>query len=94
MRRPLLIIAFALLATNVFAQVNGDDVIRVDTQLVDVPMAVVSPAGVPLKGLKASNFVIYEDGKKQETVDFSTPQLRSRSHCCLILPARPATIFS
>lgn len=56
----------------VLAQVKGDDVIRVDTQLVDVPLAVSSPSGVAVKGLKASNFVIYEDGKKQETVDFST----------------------
>jgi Ca-activated chloride channel family protein len=25
-----------------------------------------------MKGLKATNFIVYEDGKKQETVDFST----------------------
>lgn len=48
-----------------------DDVIKVDTQLVDVPLAVTNPAGVPLKGLKATNFVVYEDGKKQDIVDFS-----------------------
>src|SRR6476469_4933210 len=72
MRKILFILGFAFLATTSFAQVKGDDVIRVDTQLVDVPLAVRSPAGVPLKGLKASNFLIYEDGKKQETVDCST----------------------
>ena len=49
-----------------------EDVIRVDTQLVDVPLAVVSTNGTPLRGLKASNFVVYEDGKRQEIVDFST----------------------
>lgn len=50
---------------------DKDEPIKVDTQLIDVPLAVTSPAGVPLKGLKASNFVIYEDGKKQDVVDFA-----------------------
>src|SRR6476661_7030468 len=72
MRKTLLVLTLAFSSMTAFAQVQGDDVIRVDTQLVDVPLAVSSPAGVPLKGLKASNFLIYEDGKKQETVDFST----------------------
>ena len=49
-----------------------EEVIRVDTQLVDVPIAVVAQNGTPVKGLKASNFVIYEDGKRQDVVDFST----------------------
>ncbi|MBP7415526.1 MAG: VWA domain-containing protein, partial [Pyrinomonadaceae bacterium] len=46
--------------------------IRVDTQLVDVPIAVSSANGMPLRGLTKSNFIIFEDGKRQETVDFST----------------------
>jgi len=48
-----------------------DEVIRVDTQLVDVPIAVNAASGLPLRGLTAANFVVYEDGKRQETVDFS-----------------------
>ncbi len=40
---------------------TDDDVLRIDTQLVDVPLAVTSPAGTPLIGLKASNFVVFED---------------------------------
>lgn len=48
-----------------------DDVIRVDTQLVDVPIAVNAPNGMPVRGLIAANFVIYEDGKRQNVVDFS-----------------------
>ncbi len=51
---------------------DPDDVIRVETQLVDVPLAVVSSNGTPLKGLKASDFRVYEDGKPQEIVNFST----------------------
>ncbi len=48
-----------------------EEVIKVETQLVDVPLAVVAADGNPVRGLKASNFVIYEDGQKQEVVDFS-----------------------
>ncbi len=50
---------------------DKDEVIKVDTQLVDVPLAVTTPAGIPLKGLKATNFTVYEDGKRQDIVDFS-----------------------
>jgi len=49
-----------------------EEVIRVDTQLVDVPVAVVSANGMPVRGLKASNFIVTEDGKRQEITDFST----------------------
>ncbi len=52
--------------------VDADEVIRVDTQLVDVPISAVDAKGAPVRGLDASNFVIYEDGKRQEIVDFST----------------------
>src|SRR5438477_12999891 len=51
---------------------DKDDVIRVDTQLVDVPIAVQSSNGTPLRGLKNTDFSLYEDGKKQQIIDFST----------------------
>lgn len=72
MKILLFISLTSLLAFSAFGQDKNDDVIRVDTQLVDVPVAVTSATGLPVKDLKASNFVVYEDGKKQETVDFST----------------------
>ena len=53
-------------------QTETDEVIRVDTQLVVVPVAVVNAAGTAVRGLKASNFIITEDGKRQEVADFST----------------------
>ncbi len=72
---PVLLIASAALVP-VNAQdtkpEEKDEVIRVDTQLVDVPVAIVSAGGVPVKGLKASDFTIYEDGKLQEIANFST----------------------
>ncbi len=50
---------------------DTDEVIRVDTQLIDVPISALTPKGESVRGLKASNFVIYEDGKRQEIADFS-----------------------
>lgn len=77
MRKIILAATSAVLvfgATVSYSQVTkpGDEIIRVDTQLVDVPVAVNAGSGVPLAGLKASNFTVYEDGKKQDVVDFST----------------------
>ena len=51
---------------------DGDEVIRVDTELIDVPIVVTDRAGKPVLNLKKKNFVIYEDGKPQEISDFST----------------------
>jgi len=48
-----------------------DDVIRVDTELVDVPVVVTDRVGKPLINLKQSNFTVFEDGKPQEVSDFS-----------------------
>ena len=51
---------------------TNDDVIRVDTQLVDVPVTVTGTDGRPLRDLKKANFVIYEDGKPQSIESFAT----------------------
>lgn len=48
-----------------------EEIIRVDTQVVDVPVAVTNAKGVAVAGLKQENFVVYEDGKRQEIADFS-----------------------
>lgn len=66
-------VIIAALFTVSPAQQNADDeVIRVETQLVDVPITATSANGQPVRGLKASNFVIFEDGKRQEIADFAT----------------------
>ncbi len=48
-----------------------DEVLRVDTQLVDVPVVITDKGGKPILNLKQSNFIVYEDGKRQELADFS-----------------------
>ncbi len=69
---PILIFCLSS-SVNFYAQVksNDDEVVRIDTQLIDVPVVVMDKDGKPLVNLKQSNFVIYEDGKKQEVSDFS-----------------------
>jgi VWFA-related protein len=71
--RKLLILLFLFgCVSAVFAQTETDDeIVKIDTQIVDVPIVVTDKTGKPLLNLKQSNFVIYEDGKKQDVSDFS-----------------------
>jgi Ca-activated chloride channel family protein len=47
------------------------EVIRVDTEMIDVPVVVNDKTGKPVLDLKLSNFRLLEDGKPQEITDFS-----------------------
>ena len=49
-----------------------DDVIKVDTHIVEVPVVITDKAGKPVLNLKQNNFSVFEDGKPQEILDFST----------------------
>lgn len=49
-----------------------EGVVRIDTELVDVPLSVRDKNGRPLTDLKRENFRIFEDGKSQEIAEFST----------------------
>ncbi len=49
---------------------DDDEVIKVDTELVDVPIVVTDKNGKPVLDLKQNNFTVYEDGKQQEVSDF------------------------
>src|SRR5688500_11016957 len=50
---------------------DEDEVVRVDTELVEVPVVVTDRAGKPVLNLKQNNFTVYEDGKTQELADFA-----------------------
>ncbi|MGI9105614.1 MAG: VWA domain-containing protein [Pyrinomonadaceae bacterium] len=54
------------------AEVDEDEVVRVDTQLISVPVTVTDRAGQRLTNLRAENFVVYEDGKPQRIANFIT----------------------
>ncbi|MEP6703245.1 MAG: VWA domain-containing protein [Acidobacteriota bacterium] len=48
-----------------------DEVVRVETELVDVPVVVTDREGKPVLNLKQANFTVLEDGKSQEVTDFA-----------------------
>lgn len=66
-----LIFAVANCAVGQDKKPGEDEVIKIDTQLVDVPVVVTDRAGKPILNLKQSNFLIYEDGKPQELTEFA-----------------------
>ncbi len=77
MRLKLFLLAAVWLLVPTSAQAqknekqNDDEILKIETQLVDVPVVVTDKTGKPLLNLKKSNFIIYEDGKRQELTDFS-----------------------
>jgi len=53
-------------------EVDEGDVVRVDTQLVSVPVVVTDSTGRPLSGLRQENFRLLEDGQPQAITNFGT----------------------
>src|ERR1044072_1680818 len=53
-------------------ELSEDDVVRVDTQLITVPVVVRDQHGQPITGLKASDFQLYEDNRPQTLASFAT----------------------
>lgn len=47
-----------------------DEEIRIDTELIEVPIAVTDKLGKPLLSLKKENFIVIEDGKPQTVSEF------------------------
>ena len=76
----LLLLLMAGISMSVYAQIDAPppmvveekEVVKVNTQLVDVPIVITDKTGKPLLNLKENNFVIYEDGKKQQLESFRT----------------------
>lgn len=70
----ILLILVSAFSSDNFAQIKAEDddeVLRVDTQLVDIPFVITDKTGKPILNLKQNNFVVYEDGKRQEVTDFA-----------------------
>ncbi|HUR96931.1 MAG TPA: VWA domain-containing protein [Pyrinomonadaceae bacterium] len=73
----LLVLLASSFLTEAFAQTKPptrneeDEVVKVETELVDVPVVVTDKTGKPLLNLKQTNFAVFEDGKTQEVTDFA-----------------------
>jgi Ca-activated chloride channel family protein len=55
-------------------EVGEGEVVRVETRLVSVPVLVTDREGRALKGLRAEDFLLLEDGRPQKIADFSTTE--------------------
>ena len=51
---------------------NGEEVLKVDTNLVTIPVSVFDRNGLYIPNLRQSDFKIFEDGKEQEIAYFGT----------------------
>lgn len=74
MRKIIFLILIFAFSLNILAQDkknDEDEVLRIDTQIVDVPLMVFDKLGKPIFNLKKTNFAVYEDGVKQEIYDFA-----------------------
>jgi Ca-activated chloride channel family protein len=59
-------ILFAILAAALPTLAQTDEIIKVDSRLVVVPVSVIDSAGQPVPGLTAQDFRISEEGKPQQ----------------------------
>jgi Ca-activated chloride channel family protein len=61
-------------STTKTEEVDEGDVVRVDTQLVSVPAVVTNSTGRPITGLRAENFLLFENGQQQKITNFATTE--------------------
>ncbi|MGZ9270807.1 MAG: hypothetical protein ACXW6T_16935, partial [Candidatus Binatia bacterium] len=55
-------------------EVDEGDVVRVETQLVSVPTVVTNSVGRPVPGLRAENFLLFENSQPQKITNFATTE--------------------
>ena len=73
MNRLIIFLFFILLLNvSVYSQDGSDDVVRVDTSLVVVPVRVVDSSGRFIPNLEKENFRVFEDKTEQKIADFDT----------------------
>lgn len=59
-------------APPVAEEVDDGETVRVETQLISVPVSVTDKSGRPVSKLKAENFKLYEDNRPQTISNFTT----------------------
>lgn len=70
---------------------DGDDVVKVETNLVTIPVSVFDRNGLYIPNLKTEDFKIYENGKEQEIAYFGTSE--KPFTVILLLDTSPSTEY-
>src|SRR5438128_1147800 len=86
MKRLMCILAVAVLAGSVIAQVKE----TVNVNLVEVPVTVVDSNGDPVRGLTAANFEITDNGTKRQITAFDKIDFSSAEAVTAISPLNPS----
>jgi Ca-activated chloride channel family protein len=79
------LLAILLLATNAHSTQQDDDVVRVNTDLVVLNLTVVDKSGQYVKGLRVSDFKIYEDGKEVDPKLITSFSLQESPYASVVL---------
>ena len=61
-----LLCVFVVLFSLPLAQAQDDQVIKIESELVSFEVSVRDAQGLPIRGLKAEDFIVYENGKRQQ----------------------------
>lgn len=70
---------------------SEDDVVKVETNLITIPVSVFDRNGLYIPNLSKENFKIYEDGKEQQIEYFATTE--NPFTVVLLLDTSPSTAF-
>lgn len=73
-RRILLITLLTLITFQIANAQNDDDVIKVDSSIVVLNVAVADATGYAVSGLAQKQFRVFEDGVEQQIVSFGTEE--------------------
>ncbi len=74
MTRKIIICLLILSVANIFAQTDADEVIKIETALVSVPVIVSDRQGRYVPNLTAKDFTIFEDGVEQKIEFFAATE--------------------
>lgn len=85
MQRRFPFLVALLLITTLTALAQDDDVVRVNTELVVLNLTVTDKSGQYVKGLKASDFKVYEDGVEVKPELIASFSLQESPYAAVVL---------
>lgn len=75
LNRKIFILGLVVLFSNIIiAQSNNEEIIKVETALVNIPVIVSDRNGRNISGLKLQDFTVFEDGKQQKIEYFASEE--------------------